>query len=112
MDDEWQPTNDLWSEQYRLMGEEWADAEAAASLLEDSKSSILSQRMAVLGDIPVNRAELIIKSSPDWEKHLTRINEARRKANILKIRMDYLKMKYHEHQGAEATKRTEMRIVV
>jgi len=106
----WQPSNEPWSEQYRIIGEEWADAEAAASLLEDTKTSVLAQKMSMLGDIPVNKAEMTIKATPDWHSYLAKIVAARKEANILKVRMEYLKMKYHEEQGHEASRRVEMRI--
>ena len=33
------------SEQYRLIAKKWVDAKAAADLLEESKTAVLSQRM-------------------------------------------------------------------
>lgn len=92
------------------MGELWADAESAASLLEDSKSAVLSQRMAMLGDIAVNKAEMAVKASREWQEHIEKIVAARKHANLLKIRMEFCKMKYHEEQGQEASKRAEMRM--
>lgn len=106
----WKPSNEPWSEQYRIMGELWADAESAASLLEDSKSAVLSQRMAMLGDIAVNKAEMAVKASREWQEHIEKIVAARKHANLLKIRMEFCKMKYHEEQGQEASKRAEMRM--
>lgn len=92
------------------MGELWADAEAAASLLEDSKSAVLSQRMAMMGDIAVSKAEMTVKASREWQEHIEKIVAARKHANLLKIRLDYLRMKYWEGQGAEASRRAEMRL--
>lgn len=106
----WQPSNEPWSEQYRIMGELWAEAEAAASLLEDTKSAVLSQKMAMLGDIPVNKAEMTVKASQDWHDHVGKIVDARKNANLLKIRLEYCRMKYHEEQGHEASRRAEMRM--
>lgn len=103
-------SNQPWSERYRIMGELWADAEAAASLLEDSKSAVLSQRMAMLGDIAVNKAEMTVKASREWQEHIEKIVAARKNANLLKIRMEFCKMKHHEEQGREASKRAEMRL--
>ena len=34
------------SEEYRIVAKQWVDAEAAASLLEDTKSAVLAQKMA------------------------------------------------------------------
>lgn len=98
------------SEQFRITAKEWVEADAAASLLEETKSAILSQRMAALGDMPVSHAERAVKSSPEWQEHVTTIVEARKKANLLKLKMGYLRMKFSENQSYEATKRAEMKL--
>ena len=79
--------NATWAEKYRLAGEEWAELDAAANLLEDTKSSIMAQRQLGHGDIPVNRAEQAVKASPDWVEHIEIIVEARKKANLAKINL-------------------------
>lgn len=98
------------SEQFRLVAKRWVSAEAAASLLEDTKSAVLSQKMAALGDMPVSRAELTVKASTEWVEHVHKIIEARRASNLLKVQMEYLRMKGSEWQSAEATKRAEMKL--
>lgn len=105
------PTRDQpLSETYRLVAKRWVDAEAAASILEETKTSVLAQKMAELGEMPVNRAEMTIKSSTDWHDHLTKIVSARRDANLLKVQLKYIDMKFQEWQDANATNRAEMRI--
>jgi len=99
-----------WSEQFRIAARHWVDAEAAASILEDTKSAVLSQRMTALGDMPVNRAEMQVKSSPAWVEHVTAMVEARKEANRRKVQMEFLRMKFSEWQSAEASKRAEMRL--
>jgi len=42
------------SEQYRLIAKKWVDADAAASILEETKSAYLSSCMLALGDMPVS----------------------------------------------------------
>ena len=98
------------SEQYRLASLRWVKANAAADLLEESKSAVLSQRMAKLGDIPVSRAELTVKASPEWKEYIETMNNARREANELKVEAEFLKMRFYEWQSHEATKRTEARL--
>ena len=100
-----------WSEQFQIAGNDWAEKEAAASLLEDSKSAVMAQRQAELGDIPVNRAEQIVKASPDWMEYIEKTVEARRQANIAKVNMEMMKMKFQEHMSTEANNRTEARLV-
>ena len=98
------------SEQYRLIAKSWVDLESAASLLEDTKSAVLAQRMAALGDMPVSRAEMIVRASPEWHEFVTKTNDARRAANLQKVRMEWVKMKFSEQQSAEATARAERRL--
>lgn len=98
------------SEQYRIAAKEWVDAEAAASLLEDTKSAVLAQKMTALGDMPVSRAEMQIKASPEWTDHISKMIAARKHANWLKVKLEYLRMRASEWQSAEASKRAEMRL--
>ena len=46
------------SESFRLKASEWVQADAAASILEECKTSTLSQMMVSLGDMPVGRAKM------------------------------------------------------
>lgn len=98
------------SEQYRIAGEEWVDADAAASLLEELKTATLNQRMMALGDMAVNRAEMLIKGSPDWKQYVENMVTARTRANRLKVRLEELRMRHTEQQSEEATRRHEMRL--
>jgi hypothetical protein len=103
-------SNQMFSEQFRLAAKDWVEKERAASLLEETKSAVLSQRMAALGDIPVNKAERDVKASAEWLDYVTKMVEARGAANLAKVKLEFLRMKHWEHQGAEATKRQEMRL--
>lgn len=98
------------SEQYRLASLRWVKANAAADLLEETKSAVLSQKMAALGDIPVSHAERSVKASPEWQEHIEKIVDARRTANEMKVEADFLKMKFYEWQADGANKRAEMRL--
>lgn len=99
-----------WSEQFRIVAKQWVDADAAASILEDTKSAVLSERMQALGDMPVSKAEAIVKASPEWRGHIQEMVNARKASNRLKVQMEYLRMKFSEWQSHEATKRTEARL--
>ena len=98
------------SEQFRIVAKQWVEADAAASLLEETKSAVLSQRMAALGDVPVSHAERAVKSSPEWEEHVRKIVDARKEANLLKLKMEWLRMRFSEWQSDAATRRAEMRL--
>ncbi len=99
-----------FSERFRVAAEDWVDKENAAQLLEDTKSIAMAQRQAQLGDIPVNRAEQMVKASPDWERYVKAIVEARTAANLAKVRMETEKLRFMENQSREANARTEMRL--
>ncbi len=100
-----------YSEEYRIAAEDWCDKEAAASLLEDTKGSVMAQKQQALGDIPVNRAEQLVKASLDWVDHIEKIVEARRQANLAKVHLEVIRMRYYESQSLDATKRAEMRMM-
>lgn len=98
------------SEQFRIVARQWVEADAAANLMEDCKSSVLAERMAALGDMAVNRAEQIVKASPEWREYIEGMVEARKKANLLKVKLEWIRMKFSEEQSHNATRRAEMRL--
>lgn len=98
------------SEQFRIIAKAWVDADAAANILEDTKSAVLSQKMLALDEKSVAKAEMIVKASDEWTEHVSKIVEARKEANRLKVQMEYLRMKGMEIQSSEASKRAEMRL--
>jgi hypothetical protein len=99
-----------WSEQYRIVARKWVDADAAASLLEDTKSAFLSQRMQAHADLAVSKAEALVKSSSEWTDFVEKMVSARKQANLLKVQLEYLRMKFQEWSSENATRRAEMRL--
>jgi hypothetical protein len=98
------------SEQYRIVAKAYVDADSGASLLEETKSAVLARMMLSLGDMPVSRAEMQVKASGDWSEFVTNMVKAREKAAFLKVKLEYIRMKFAEYQSIEATKRAEMRL--
>jgi len=98
------------SEQFRLVAKRWVEADSAATLLEESKSAILAKLMADQGDMPVSRAEMNVKASEQWQDYIKDMVEAREKASLLKVQLEYIRMKFSEWQSYEATKRAEMKL--
>lgn len=98
------------SEIYHEAGLEWADKEAAASLLEDTKSAVVAQWQQELGDMPVSRAEQLVKAQPRYKDLVEQIVEARRVANVAWVVMNVRKMEHSEWQSKEANARQEMRM--
>jgi hypothetical protein len=103
-------SNRPWSEQFRIVAKQWCDAEAAASLLEDTKSAVLAEKMLALGDMPVSKAEMHVKGSQEWRDQLLSIGTHRQAANRLKVQMEYIRLKFMEWQSENATARAEMRL--
>lgn len=99
-----------WSEQYRIVAKQWVDANAAAEFREEMKSATLSRLMVKQGDVPVSRAEMNVKAGDEWGEYLEQMTDARKSANLLKVQLEYLRMKFSEWQSHEATKRTEARL--
>jgi hypothetical protein len=98
------------SEQFRLAAKDWVDKDSAASMLDETKTAVLSQRMAALGDMPVNRAEQIVKASAEWHEWIAGMVNARTTANLAKVKLEWVRMRFSEQQSFEATKRAEMKL--
>jgi len=98
------------SEQYRIVAKKWVDADGAANMLEETKSAVLSKMMVDLGDMPVSKAEMQVKASEAWREHITQMVEARSQASLLKVQMEYIRMKFHEWQSHAANRRAEMKL--
>jgi hypothetical protein len=102
--------NTPWSEQFRVVAKQWVELDEAASLLEETKSAVLAQKMNALGDVPVSHAERTVKSSPEWQDYIEKMVRSRTAANLKKVQMEYLRMKFSEWQSDNANKRAEMRL--
>lgn len=98
------------SEQFRIIAKKWVDADAAANLLEETKSAVLAKMMAELGDIPVSRAEMKVKSGSEWRDFVTKMVDHRKSALLLKVQLEYIRMRHSEVQSEEATRRAEMKL--
>jgi hypothetical protein len=95
------------SMQYRIVSKKWAAAENAAHLLEESKTTVLAQRKAKLGDVPDAKAERMVKAAPEWEEYIKDMCEARRKANLLKQQLKYIEICHREWLSQDANARKE-----
>lgn len=102
--------NQPLSEQFRIIAKRWVEADGIARLLEESKSAALSQRMKQLGDVPAAHAERDVKASELWHEFIEEMVSARTKANLLKVQLEYMRMRHSEQQSFEATARIERRL--
>jgi hypothetical protein len=102
--------SETWAEHFRLVAKDWVAKDAAASILEETKSAVLAQMMISQGDMPVSRAEMQVKASPEWKDHILQMVQAREAANLAKVKLEYMRMKFSEWQSREATARAERRV--
>ena len=103
-------SNSPISEQFRLAARDWVEKDSAANLLEETKSAVLSQMMARLGDVPVSHAERTVKSSEEWMDFITKMVRAREASNLAKVRCEFIRMRFTEWNSHAATKRAEMKL--
>ena len=100
------------SEQFRLVAKRWVEADGAAHLMEEMKTTVLEQKktayIAKHGDMPDAKVERIVKSSHEWEVYIKTMCKQRTDANLLKRQMDYINMKHREMISADANARKEM----
>lgn len=90
----------------------WADANAAAEALEETKAVVLSQLAMerIQGGDSAAKAELFAKASPQYRDHLTKMVDARKAANRAKVRFDTYKAYIELARSAESTRRAEANI--
>lgn len=102
------------SEQFRIVAVAYADAEAAASLMEELKSTTLetmkSKLIAEQGEMPDNKAERLVKASDGWREYVEQMCAHRAKATKLRLKLEYVRMRASEAQSREANARHEARL--
>lgn len=105
-------------------GEKWADQDAAASSLEETRKTLLAQvTLEYLKEgappskpgekpkpLPVSQAEIRGLADPRYETHLELMVDARREANRMRVKYDMGKMKLELMRSLQATMRQEMRM--
>lgn len=92
-------------------GELWADANAAADLLEETKGTLLGKILKEHLDQPGWKAEALAKADSRFEEHLRAMVDARRLANLARVRYDGAKAMGEFARSAESTRRAEMQAI-
>lgn len=102
------------SEQFRIVALQYVDADGAASLLEEMKTTTLAQMktnlMETEGEMADSKAERLVKSCPDWPEYIQKMVAARTKANKLKLQLEYLRIVERENDRSSWLHRTEHRM--
>jgi len=74
------------------LGEAWAEAQAAAELLEENKKPLLSQLSTESNESSSSAKEMFALRHPDYKSHLEIMVRARKGANKAKVRYDSAKV--------------------
>lgn len=103
------------------LGEDWAERDAAASALEETRKSVLASLIleyvesgvsgaagAKARTMPVAQAEARALSDTRFEQHVELMVAARKEAHIARVRYDMGKMKLELMRSLQATMRQEM----
>jgi hypothetical protein len=90
----------------------WADANAAAEALEETKGSVLAQLASeyIGKGESAAKAEMLAKADPAYTEHLEKMVSARRSANRAKVRFDVYKAYIELARSAESSRRSEMNL--
>ena len=92
-------------------GEEWADKEAAAELLEETRKTVLAELMnAEEKGLSMAARESFALASPTYKLHVTNMVIARKEANKARMRYDAVKVLAEMRRSQESTRRAEMNI--
>ena len=91
-------------------GESWADAEAAASLLEETRKSVLAKAMNESPATTVAAKEMYALASPEYREFVSGMVAARKAANKAKVRYDSAKVLAELRRSQESTRRAEMNL--
>lgn len=96
----------------RLMeaGTEWADANAAAELLEETKHTILSQLSSESDEKSIAAKESFARRHPEFIRHLEGMVNARKTANRAKVRYDAAKVWVECKRTESANERAANRV--
>lgn len=91
-------------------GEEWADAEAAAQALEESRKSVLAKVMNEQSVAALGAKEMHALADERYTAHVEAMVKARKAANIARVRYDCRKVLADLRRSQESTRRAEMQI--
>lgn len=89
-------------------GEEWADREAAAQILEETRKPLLHKIGTDSGEKAESGKERIAYASEDYHEHVTQMVEARRNANRAKVKYGAIQVLAEMLRTRESTRRAEM----
>ena len=99
--------------QMQHLGNKWADAHAEAEMLEEAKKCVLATiTLHYIEDGNAkSAAEVQAYASQEYQDHIKKMVEARRRANLAKIELESIKTHLNLTRTYEATRREEMKLL-
>lgn len=91
-------------------GEDWADKEAAADLLEETKKSVLADLQLKSEGTTGSAREMYALADPKYRDFVEGMVNARKAANKARVRYDSAKVLAELRRSQEATRRAEASI--
>jgi len=92
-------------------GEEWADKEAAAELLEETRKTVLAELVnSQPSSMSMAARESQALADPAYRLHITNMVVARKEANKARMRYDAVKVLGEMRRSQESTRRAEMNL--
>ena len=91
-------------------GEDWADKQAAADLLEETRKSVLAKLMLAADGTTQGQREMLALADDEYTNFVTGMVSARKAANKARVRYDSAKVLAELRRSQEATRRAEASI--
>lgn len=88
----------------------WADAQAAAEALEESRKSVLAEYTLSFDVKSMAEREAMALASPDYRDHVASMVKARQAANRARVRFDVYKVFVELTRSKIATEREALRM--
>lgn len=103
------------AERFRIVAIQYCDADAAASLMEELKTTTLEKMKSEIvanstEPIAENKAERMAKCSDDWTAYLREMCAHRARATKLKLQLEYYRMLDKKEDREAWAARTEQRM--
>lgn len=89
-------------------GEDWADAEAAADMLEETRKSVLAKLMVESDATSAAGKEMYALADPKYREFVQGMVTARKAANKARVRYDSARVLSELRRSQESTRRAEM----
>jgi len=91
-------------------GDDWADKDSAAKFLDDTRKPTLAQITNKMDASSQAAKDSLARAHPDYNEHLLKLRNARKAANLARVKYDAAKTLASLRQTQESLKKAEMKI--